>query len=270
MRLWLFITSIAAIARADHAFIRDFVSYQSGRYGPAPNQTYFSSNITSPIFNYGEWRQDLIRSNENDHLILALDYNGAGPYIFRDDDLSLVFADPSYDYAMNARIQQFEGENWLSFWHGARARGNSQGFCVFYNKHYQVVRNVTLGPPLSVDADMHDCEMTLDDTVLLTAYQDKEFDLSLVGGIGNDVLADSCFQEVHVRTGAVVFTWCASYYFNPNLTYWNYTSTFDKRESTSVDGRRSFTTSSGFDAYHINSLQKVSWVKDTVPELPLC
>ena len=263
MRLWLLLVGLAIICHADHAVLNDFASYNSGQYGPAPNQTYHTSNITSPIFNYGTWRKELIHSDHSDHLILTLDYNGAGPYIFRDDDLSLVYADPSFDYAMNARVQIFEGKPWLTFWHGTRARSNAQGFCVFYNEHYQLVWNVTLGPPLTVDADMHECEVTSDDTVLLTAYQDKTFDLSSLGGKGDDVLADSCFQEVEIRSGEVLFTWCASDHFVPDMTYWNYTSSFIvERASAEDDNGRTFATSSGFDAYHINSLQKASQSKD--------
>ena len=117
----------------------------------------------------------------------------SGPYVFRDDDLSLVYADPSFDYAMNARVQRLHGKDYLTFWHGSRNRGDSQGFCVGYDENYRLAWNVTLDAPFTVDADMHECEVTPDGTVLLTAYQDKKFDLTPLGGKLDDVLADGCY-----------------------------------------------------------------------------
>jgi hypothetical protein len=256
MRTWLLTAAIAIAALADHPVVNDYAAYQSGEYGASPRQTYFSSNITSPIFNYNTWRKDLMRSDASNHIFMTLDYTGAGPYIFRDDDLSLVYADPSYDYAMNARVQEFEGKRYLTFWHGAKNRGDSQGFCVFLDEHYDVVFNVTLGPPLAVDADMHECEATPDGHVLLTAYQDKTLDLSSIGGSTKDLLVDSCFQELDIRDETVYFTWCASDYYSSDLTYWNYTSTFGPNVRRSNDAG-AYTTSSGIDVYHINSVQKV-------------
>ncbi|KAK5166311.1 uncharacterized protein LTR77_008572 [Saxophila tyrrhenica] len=256
MHPWL-VTALAGFALADQPVLHDFESYQNGTH--VPEQTYYSSDITSPVFNYGEWRKDLILSDRSFHLFFTLDYTGAGPYIFRDDDLSLVYSDPSFDYAMNARVQSFDGKQYLTFWHGARNRGDSQGFCVFYDEHYQLAWNVTLGAPLTVDADMHECAVTSDDTVLLTAYQDKRFDLTSIGGSTNDMLADSCFQELNIVDSEVLFTWCASDHFSPDMTYWNYTSTFDTRRRGSADDTAgSYTTSSGIDVYHINSLQRTA------------
>ncbi len=259
MLVWLLVAALAGFAQADHDVLHDFEGYQNGKYGVVPKQTYHSSDITSPILNYGEWQKKLILSDYSNHLFLTLDHAGAGPYVFRDDDLSLVYADPSFDYAMSARVQVVQGKQYLTLWHGALNRGDSQGFCVLFDEHYQVAFNVTLGPPLTVDADMHECEVTRDDTVLLTAYQDKKFDLSSVGGKVEDVLADSCFQEIDIAEGKVLFTWCASDHFRPDATFWNYTSTFDAKRSTSNDdGTGPYATSSGFDAYHINSLQKTA------------
>lgn len=172
--------------------VHHFDAYQDGAYGDPPQQTFHSSNITAPVLNYGTWRKDLIHAAEDgsSHVFLTLGYEASGPYVLRDDDLSLVYADPSFEYAMNARVQSINGTSYLTFWHGARNRGDSQGFCVFYDQHYRLVYNVTLGAPFSVDADMHECEVTPDGTVLLTAYQDKRFDLTPVGGNVDDLMAD--------------------------------------------------------------------------------
>ncbi|KAK3713970.1 hypothetical protein LTR37_008220 [Vermiconidia calcicola] len=267
MRKWLLTAAVAALfpsALADYGILNDFTTYQNGTM--PDGQTYITTNITSPVFNYNTWREDLCISDASSHILLTLNYNNgasAGPYIFRDDDLSLVYANPSFNYAINARIQTVAGELYLTFWHGAQNRGDSQGYCVFYDTHYRLRWNVTTGPPLAVGADMHECEVTADDTVLLTAYQDRAFDLSSIGGREDDILADSCFQEVDLRNGSVVFTWCASDHLSPDLTFWNYTMSSGRGRQQNQDGsggdtsrKRAYATSSGFDAYHVNSLQK--------------
>ena len=243
--------------------VNDFEAYQNGVYGTPPQQKFWSSNITAPIFNYANFRKNSLTgpgaADGSDHLFLTLGYDvkaSSGPYIFRDDDLSLVYADPSFDYAMNARVQSIHGNDYLTFWHGARNRGDSQGFCVGHDDHYRLVWNVTLGAPFTVDADMHECEVTPDGTVLLTAYQDKKSDLTALGGKVEDVLADGCFQEVGLE-GEVLFSWCASEWFEVGLGYWNLSGPSQWRRD---DEKNGYTTSSGFDVYHINSLQKVRYV----------
>lgn len=261
MRLWRsfllsWILALAGRVWGEVGPVHDFEGYQNGVYGNPPEQTSKSANITSPIFNINTNRPNLLApapgataGDGSSHIFLTLAYNGSGPYIFRNDDLSLVYAAPEYDYAMNARVQTVNGTDYLTFWHGARNRYDSQGFCVFYDQHYQLAFNVTLSSELGANADMHECEVTNDGTVLLTAYLDKKFDLTALGGKEDDVLADSCFQEVDVLTNEALFQWCASDWFEPGLGYWNFSGPSRRRDG--------YTTSEGFDAYHVNSLQKV-------------
>ena len=253
--------ALLGLALADQALINDFEGYQNGVYGSTPSETYHSSNVSSPIFNYNNWRKDLIVGDESSHLLLTLDYGGSGPHIFRDDDLSLVYADPSFDYSMNARVQNVNGTDYLTFWHGASNRGDSQGVCVFYDNSYRLKYNVTLGDPFTVDADMHECEVTPTGSVLLTAYQDKRYDLTSLGGEVDDLLADSCFQDVDIQTNSVLFSWCATDHYESGLAFWNCTGVSRRGQETQ---NGAYSTSSGFDAYHINSLQKVS-ISNTEP-----
>ena len=264
MRPWrIALGAFVACGLADRPPVSDFVNFQAGQYGDPPSQRYRSSNIVSPIFNYNTWQKKLIAGSDASHLFLSLDYSGSGPYIFRDDDLSLAYADPSFDYAMNARAQFVNQEQYLTFWHGARNQGDSQGFCVFYNNRYELKYNVTLQELFTIDADMHECEATASGSVLLTAYQDKRFDLTPLGGKVDGMLADGCFQDVEIETNEALFSWCASDHFDLGLAYWNLTGVDNKkkrafeRASSNDSPSTSYTTSSGFDAYHINSLQKV-------------
>lgn len=259
MRLWRLashiLTALSAGAKwktlADIVPVHDFARYQEGFYGDPPQQTFHSSSIVAPVLNYGTWAPDAVVSarDGSSHVFLTLGYEQPGPYVVRDDDLSLVYAAPSFEYTMNARVQTIHGSDFISFWHGARNRGDSQGYCVFYDQHYELVFNVTLGEPFKGDADMHECEVTPDGNVLLTAYLDKVADLSPLGGEVDAVMADGCFQEVRPETGEVVFSWCASDWFGVGLGYWSLSGPSRARDDA--------TTSNGFDVYHINSLQKV-------------
>lgn len=242
---------ITGFAFADQHILHDFKGLQAGLYGVSPNQTYHSSNITSPLFNYNTWRKDLIAGDESSHILLTLKYGAAGPYIFRDDDLSLVYSDSSFNQVVNARVQDVKGIKYLSVWHGAKYGGNGAGFCVFYDDRYQLKYNVTVTSPATVLADMHECQVTSEGTVLLTAYQDKPYNLSSLGYTGNDTLADSCFQEVDIETNALIFSWCASDHFSVDMTFQDYTQ---KRRD---DSPAHLSPAGGVDVYHINSLQKV-------------
>ena len=254
------LAGLIAFTFADRLILHDYAGLQNGVYGSMPSQTYRSSNITSPLFNYNTWRKDLVAGAESSHILLTLKPDLAGPYLFADEDLSLVYADPSFDSAMNAQVQLIDDEPYLSFWHGAKDGGQGQGYCVFYNNRYELKYNLTTGSPLRVGADMHECQVTGSGSVLLTAYQDRIWDLSPLGGEVDDILADSCFQEIDFRNNTVIFSWCATDHFSPDLTFWNYTSSnLVKKQSsdTSAPDPDALTSSSGFDAYHINSLQKV-------------
>jgi hypothetical protein len=156
---------------------------------------------------------------------------------------------------MNARIQTVNGNDYLTFWHGAQSHVREQGHCVFYDSNYNLAYNVTIQSPLNVDADMHECEVTSTGSVLLTAYVDIQYDMSSLGGFQEDILADSCFQEVDIESKTAIFTWCASDYFSPNLTYPEYPKGQVQSPVNGTSG--ALLGARGFDAYHINSLQKV-------------
>ena len=262
MRSFLAVFLLVRYVSSDVPLLNDFPKYQSGAYGVSPNQTYHSSNITSPQFNYNTWNPDLLAKDYYDsaHILLTLNYAGAGagPYIFRDDDLSLVYADTSFGTTMNARVQIVDGAKCLTFWHGDKRGGHGKGHCVFYSDRYELKYNLTIKPPLTVDVDMHECQVTASGTVLLTAYQDKPANLSSLGFVGDDVLADSCFQEVDLVTNEAVFTWCASEWFSHDLSFQNFTKRDERQyDDDGLNDGGHVSPAIGVDAYHINSLQKV-------------
>ncbi len=249
---WLL--ALIGLALCDQPPLHDLKGYQAGIYGHQPSQTYKTFDISSPLFNYGTWRKDLVAGRDSSHILMTLRYRDAGPYLFRNDDLSLVYADTRFPSAMNAKVQHVKGVPYLTFWHGSKYSGHGKGYCVFYNDRYQLKYNVSVTGP-AIRADLHECEVTDDDTVLLTAYEDKPFDLSPVGLTGNDMLADSCFQEIDIQTNERLFSWCASDHFDVGLSFQNFTRT--KRGQYDDPTDQPAPPRDGVDVFHINSLQKV-------------
>jgi hypothetical protein len=91
-------------------------------------------------------------------------------------------------------------------------------------------------------ADVHDNEIILHTTIIVTAYNLTTADLTAGGGNSSGWVWDSQFYEVDIKTGDVLFRWSAldagvaiSESFQPLLT--------------------TGTWASPYDYFHINSLQ---------------
>ena len=88
--------------------------------------------------------------------------------------------------------------------------------------------------------DLHEFKITKNDTALLTIYN-----VTTIGRPSRPWITDSVFQEIDIATGELLFEWRASDYFDWNET--RYTSPLAGYDS-----------SSPFDFFHINSVDKDS------------
>ena len=200
---------------------------------------YKSVNFTSPEFVVSHI--DKYGVDDSPYIFFTDTYRTTSrPVIFSSKDLSLVYAGEVWNATENARVQEYRGESLLTYWQGGNAHGNDQGSCRFMNSKYEAVFE-TQSYNLSWSTDQHECEITAYDTVLVTVYEPKPFDLSFIGGKENDTMFDSCFQDIDIPTGNLVFQWCASDHIPVEETYAAYGKTSKGR---------------GWDAYHINSLQR--------------
>lgn len=235
---------VLTFVNADVPPMTDYVAYQSGQYGLRPNQTYYSSNITSPIFLVNAWNKD--RMNNASHV--ALTY-GPGPetgagMLFSTTDLSLVWlAESSQEKVNGPAVQTYQGNDYLLIWLGRQTVGYGSGRWLVLNSSYDVVYTITAAG-LSVGADFHECYLTDEGTALITAFNPIPFDLSGVGGTKNDTLIDCVFQEVDISTGRVLFTWHATAHFNITDSFAPY------RKGPH-----------GWDWCHISSVQKVTTIR---------
>lgn len=96
-----------------------------------------------------------------------------------------------------------------------------------------------------LDGDLHDFVITENGTALITVYDIKPADLTLLGGPKSGWIYDGVFQEIDIETGKLLFEWRAAEHYNVNETFAPLGST----------GRES---GDAFDFFHINSVDKDS------------
>jgi len=126
-------------AQATVDLVYDYENYNNGTYGALPNRTYISSILESPIWQVNTWKPEMIDHNAR-HVIMSFAEAGemSGPKIFSAKDLSLVYSFPTDEDTSNAMIQQYNGEDYLTYWAGtgSAATGDGQGSCYFLNNKY--------------------------------------------------------------------------------------------------------------------------------------
>ena len=231
-------TSVAA----DVAPITDFVAYQSGRFGLRPNQTYYTSNVTSPIFLVNTWDKAAVDNASHFFLNYGNSPETGVGMLFSANDLSLVWfqKETSDQKVNNVGIQKFQGNDYLVYWLGKQTGGHGDGNWLMLNSSYNLVHKITT-TGLPVGADFHEFRLTDEGTALITVYNPIPYNLRKVGGWKKDILLDSVFQEVDVITGKALFTWHASDHFGIAGSLVSYYKGPD-----------------GWDWCHINSIQKVT------------
>jgi hypothetical protein len=130
-----------------------------------------------------------------------------GPMIV-DSSGNLVWFDPlpSGTEATNLQVQQYEGKPVLTWWQGyIPPQGFGEGEEVIANSSYQQITKFRAGNGLS--ADLHDFDITPQNTVLLTSFDPIRCNLSSVGGPSNAAVTDSLFQEIDLKTHLVRREW---------------------------------------------------------------
>ncbi|CAJ2511489.1 Uu.00g071140.m01.CDS01 [Anthostomella pinea] len=240
---------------ADAALVFDADDYNSGYYGANPNQTYYSSDIVSPLLQVNEWDKgrtdsDTIRVyqlliptpfSNAPYIFLALASplgTESGPVILRADDLSLVYAEPKWPNAHNAHVGTLHGTDYLVFFEGVQRNGQWAGQCLIYDSSYELVHNIT-AKGINASVDIHECQMTTSGSVLITVYQPIIYDLTPVGGPPNGELVDNIAQEIDVETGELLWTWRASDHYDLADSYVKYKA-----------------SPGGWDFFHMNSIDR--------------
>ncbi|KAJ9640408.1 hypothetical protein H2201_002547 [Coniosporium apollinis] len=237
----------ASLVLADEpAFIQN-AGYQQSAYGQYPVQTFVSNpNVTAPIFNVITTPGEGVSNGS--HLFVSprgTAVSNPSPMIVDAGTLSVVWSAEEYGTAFDVKVQQYNGEDYLTFWAGETFRqGYGHGYYYMLNSSYDVVYNLT-AVNLTVPGDIHEFLLTPNGTALITIYEPLAWDLTAYGVQGG-WLMDSLFQEIDVETNDLIFEWRASDHYNLSEAYLT-------PGTYLYDGK---SAQSAFDFFHINSVEK--------------
>lgn len=233
------LASLATNVVADMPLHKDLKSYQDGKLGKKPVQWFYSSPLISPLYQANKLDHDMM--DPSPYMFLTGRYGELfGPSIVNSKDMSLVWADQSYNFAQAAQVYQFQGQPVLGVFAGKAVQ--------IYDQHYEKIYTVVpQGKLKGVDPDSHECLLTNDDTVVMIVCPGKEMDLTPLGGPEKGPVANCHVQEVDPVTNKVMFEWGTLEYFNITDTIWP------------IEGKDVFDLGRGpFDFCHMNSVEKVS------------
>ncbi|KAH7175838.1 ASST-domain-containing protein [Dactylonectria macrodidyma] len=212
--------------------------YDWGYYGSFPHRNYQSFGAQSP-------RPALVQTNERcDDGYIFIEPRGAyvgtpGPVVL-DNAGELVWMQTLWGQAMDLKVQRFKGNDYITFWHGTDNGTFGEGYYLMLDESYEVFKKVT--PAGRYTGDLHEFRITDNDTALMTIYFKKQADMTSYG-IEQGWIFDSIFQEVDLETGELLFEWRASDHYAVN-------------ETLAPLGGAGKSSSSAFDFFHINSVDK--------------
>jgi hypothetical protein len=113
---------------------------------------------------------------------------------------------PRGQSATDFRTQTYRGKPVLTWWQGTvSAAGVGSGEDEIYDSSYRPVATVRAGNGLN--SDLHEFQLTPQNTALVTAYYPVYWDASSAGGSKQAIVLDSVVQEIEPDTGLVLFQW---------------------------------------------------------------
>jgi hypothetical protein len=152
------------------------------------------------------------------------------------------------------RRQEYKGKKYLTYWNGCNTHGahwgHRWGRVTFIDEHYN---NFTINPELEINSlddvnkgqiDVHEHHMTEDDTMVVSSYNNTQYDLSPLGGPKDSWVADSNFFEVDIATEEVLFSWSALDHV-------------PLENSRLMSNHPHGTKNNPWDWFHINAVQKI-------------
>ena len=249
---WTWLALAASIQPAYTDFVStDYTSYNDGDLGHRPHLEFHSSPEYAPVLQANVWNHTAI-SSVGSHIFLRHDGNEtsplSSPLILDATDLSAVYLNRTFRNVFGTRVQKNFGTPYLTFWEGEKGEGIGDGYGLAFDESYRLVYKVW-AQNLRVHSDLHEFAFTGNGTALVTGVnklfiQGKDYDSSW--GVPYQLeLLDAVFQELDLETNDVVFEWRALDHINPMESY-------EPRAN-------------GWDAYHMNSIEKVCGLAFTVP-----
>ena len=114
---------------------------------------------------------------------------------------------PHNDSATDFKVQTYDGNQVLTWWQGnVTGAGVGEGEDEIYNSSYLPVATVRAGNGLN--SDLHEFQITAQNTALVTAYYPVYWNASSVKrGPKRASVLDAVVQEIDIPTGLVLFQW---------------------------------------------------------------
>lgn len=193
------------------------VQSQSTEQALWPLQTFKSSSIQTPFMNVTK-----MGPTEPGHLFLTPEdmLRGTGHSAIYSDDGQLIWQGPSGNYSA-LQPQMLNGSPVITYWSGYAGEGFGFGAITILNSSYDEIHRVTLDckahnfvtvfDPLDFDSciDIHESQLTDNGTILVTAVNVTQADLSAIGGPMNGWIQDALVYEIDLETNEVAFRWSA-------------------------------------------------------------
>ncbi|KAJ5928219.1 hypothetical protein N7466_007175 [Penicillium verhagenii] len=213
--------------------------YDLGFSGFGPTQTYLSFDEEAPIVEISP------AGAKCDQRYTFLAPRGdsvrhPGPMIL-DAQGELVYKKYNWGTTQDFKVQHYKGEDYLTYWQGDEEDGHGRGS--WYMLDYTYTPKYIVSPVGILQGDLHDLQITVNDTALLTIYEPIPADLTSVGGPELGWLYEGVIQEVDIATGELLFEWRSSHTYPPETSY-------------EPLGDKGHERTLGYDYFHMNSVDK--------------
>ena len=200
------------------AFCANTLAQEEGQTPQWPLQTFKTTAHQAPYLNVTK-----SGATEPGYLFFATTEharNGTTTAYIWTDDGQIIWYDQTAKY-YSSRHQVLNGEPVITSWHGAPLGGYGYGTVSILNSSYDEIAEVILpndpeypfntgnGEEFPSYIDSHEDEITADGTMLVTAVNITQTDLSTVGGPKGGWIHDGLFYEVDIETKEVLFRWSA-------------------------------------------------------------
>lgn len=180
--------------------------------------------------------------------------NGTAAMIY-DQAGNLVYQGP-HEVTANVNVQTLFGKPVLTFWSGNMLdTGFGYGKVHILDDTYKEIYTVTLdgnfitpsGTAEESYNDLHESKITERNTMLVTAYNVTQANLTAVGGPEDGWMLDGHFYEIDIFTKQIFFSWSTA----------NYSDQIPITLSRNPIADRGRNQSHPWDPYHINSIELV-------------
>lgn len=203
MKLCLYAVHLAAVAVS--------AAQETAKW---PLQSFKSTPLQAPYMNvskYGQTELGYLFISPHD-ILRETGY----PTIYSDDG-QLVWRGPQMNISAY-QPEMLDGEPVLAYWNGYLFDGFGFGGISILNISYDEIYRVTLpgdhrfstvADPQTFESyiDIHESQITDDGTILVTAVNITQMDLSSIDGPKDGWVQDGLFYEIDIKTNEVLFRW---------------------------------------------------------------